>query len=152
MSYIGKEVRLSRIINRKSHKQVCIAMDHCPAIGPCEGMIDPVSAIEKVCLGHPDAIFTHFGVIKKSLPVFLEHQVPFLLSISTATTMSPDPTRVFLVDSVEHAVQIGASGVSMRIFVGAEYDHEMLKNLALVVSEGEKYGMPVDGYDVSIRG
>lgn len=143
MSYIGKEVRLSRIINRKSHKQVCIAMDHCPAIGPCEGMIDPVAAIEKVCLGHPDAIFTHFGVIKKSLPIFLEHQVPFLLSISTATTMSPDPTRVFLVDSVEHAVQIGASGVSMRIFVGAEYDHEMLKNLALVVSEGEKYGMPV---------
>lgn len=143
MSHIGKKVRLSRIINQKSGKQVCIAMDHCPAIGPVDGMIDPVVTMQKVCAGKPDTIFTHYGIIKKSLPILLDSSVPFLLSISTATIMSPDPTRVFLVDSVLHAVQIGASGVSMRIFIGAERDVEMLKDLAFVISECEQYGMPV---------
>lgn len=143
MPHIGKEVRLSQIINKKSGKQVCIAMDHCPAIGPVEGMIDPIATLQKVCPGKPDTIFAHYGVIRKALHVLIKYQTPFMLSISTATTMSPDPARVFLVDSVLHAVQIGASGVSMRIFVGAEYDHEMLKNLAFVIAECEQYGMPV---------
>jgi len=143
MSHIGKEVRLSQIINKKSGKQVCIAMDHSPAIGPVKGLIDPVEAIKNVCAGKPDTLFTHYGVIRKSLPVLLEARLPFLLSISTATTMSPDPTHVFLVDSVLHAVQIGASGVSMRIFVGAEHEIDMLENLAFVISESEQYGMPV---------
>lgn len=143
MSHIGKKVRLSRIINQKSGKQVCIAMDHCPAIGPVAGMIDPVDTMEKVCKAKPDTVFTHYGVIKKTLPILTDSDVPFMLSISTATNLSPDPTRVFLVDSVLHAVQIGASGISMRIFVGADHDIEMLKDLAFVISECEQFGMPV---------
>jgi predicted phospho-2-dehydro-3-deoxyheptonate aldolase len=143
MSHIGKEVRLSQIINNKSGKQVCIAMDHCPAIGPVKGMIDVFEAMKKVCAGNPDTIFTHYGVIRKTLPILLEAEMPFLLSISTATSMSSDPTNVYLVDSVLHAVQIGASGVSMRIFVGAAHEVEMLKGLAFIISECEQYGMPV---------
>lgn len=143
MSHIGKKVRLSQIINNKSGKQVCIAMDHCPAIGPVKGMIDVSEAMKKVCAGNPDTIFTHYGVIKKTLPILLKAEMPFLLSISTATSMSSDPTNVYLVDSVLHAVQIGASGVSMRIFVGAKHEVEMLKGLAFIISECEQYGMPV---------
>ena len=105
--------------------------------------MEPVETIEKIAKGKPDTIFTHYGVIKKALPVLLEWHLPFLLSISTATTMGPDPSRVYLVDSVLRAVQIGASGVSMRIFVGSEYEMEMIKSLAQVISECEQYGMPV---------
>jgi predicted phospho-2-dehydro-3-deoxyheptonate aldolase len=143
MSQIGKDFRLSQIINQKSKKQVCVAMDHSPAIGPCEGFIDPVNTIRRVCLGNPDTIFTHFGNIKKALPVLVEFQIPYLLSISTATTLGPDPTRVYLVDTVKHALQIGASGVSMRIFVGADYEHEMIQDMAKVAVECEKFGMPL---------
>jgi fructose-bisphosphate aldolase / 2-amino-3,7-dideoxy-D-threo-hept-6-ulosonate synthase len=143
MSQIGKDVRLSQIINQETGKQVCVAMDHAPAIGPCEGMIDPVKTMTEVCKGKPDTLFTHFGIIKKTLPILTSTRTPFLLSISTATTMSPDPSRVMLVDSVEHALEIGASGVSMRIFVGAQFEHEMLQNLAKVSLECEKSGMPL---------
>jgi len=143
MSQIGKDFRLAQIINQKSKKQVCVAMDHSPAIGPCEGLIDPVATITAICEGKPDTIFTHFGNIKKSMPVLAAHRMPFLLSISTATTKSLDPTRVYLVDTVEHALQIGACGVSMRIFVGAPYDYEMIQNLSRISLECEKAGMPL---------
>jgi DhnA-type fructose-1,6-bisphosphate aldolase and related enzymes len=143
MSQLGKDFRLAQIINQKSNRQVCVAMDHSPAIGPCEGLIDPVATIAAVCEGKPDTIFTHFGNIKKAMPVLAASRTPFLLSITTATTKSADPSRVYLVDSVEHALLIGACGVSMRIFVGAPYDYEMIQNLARVAEECEKLGMPL---------
>jgi fructose-bisphosphate aldolase/2-amino-3,7-dideoxy-D-threo-hept-6-ulosonate synthase len=143
MSQLGKDFRLAQIINQKSNRQVCVAMDHSPAIGPCEGLIDPVATIAAVCEGKPDTIFTHFGNIKKAMPVLAASRTPFLLSITTATTKSADPSRVYLVDSVEHALLIGACGVSMRIFVGAPYDYEMIQNLAHVAEECEKLGMPL---------
>lgn len=143
MSQLGKDFRLAQIINTKSKRQVCVAMDHSPAIGPCEGLIDPVETIETICAGKPDTIFTHFGNIKQAMPVLAANRLPFLLSISTATTKSVDPARVYLVDTVEHALEIGACGVSMRIFVGAPYDYEMIQNLSKVALECEKYGMPL---------
>ena len=143
MSQLVKDLRLAQIINQKSNRQVCVAMDHSPAIGPCEGLIDPVATIAAVCEGKPDTIFTHFGNIKKAMPVLAASRTPFLLSISTATTKSADPSRVYLVDSVEHALLIGACGVSMRIFVGAPYDYEMIQNLSKVALECEKLGMPL---------
>ncbi len=143
MSQIGKEFRLAQIINQSSHKQVCVAMDHNPAIGPCQGLIDPIATMKTICAGRPDTLFTHFGNIKKAMPVLAAQRMPFLLSITTATTLGPDASRVYLVDTVEHACQIGANGVSMRIFVGAEYEHEMIQNLSKVALECEQSGMPL---------
>jgi len=141
MSEIGKAVRMSQIVNPETGKLVVVAMDHCPAIGPCEGMIDPVDTVGKVCKGRPDTLFMHKGNIKKVYPILTEHRIPFLLSISTATVTGPEPDRVYLVDTVAYAAQIGASGVSMRTFVGAPYEREMIRDLGKVSAECEKYGM-----------
>jgi len=143
MSDIGKAVRLSQIRNAESGKLVIIAMDHCPAIGPCKGLIDPVGTVREVCQGHPDALFMHKGNLKLVHPILIQHRVPFLLSISTATFLGSEPDRVYLVDTVEYAAQIGASGVSMRTFVGPQYEREMIRDLGKVSAECEKYGMPL---------
>lgn len=141
MSEIGKAVRLGQILNPETGKLVIVAMDHCPAIGPCPGMIDPVDTVRNVCKGRPDTLFMHKGNLKKVYPILVEHRVPFLLSISTATVTGPQPDRVYLVDTVEYAAQIGASGVSMRTFMGSEYEHEMIRDLGHVSAECEKYGL-----------
>ena len=141
MSEIGKAVRMSQILNPETGKLVIVAMDHCPAIGPCEGMIDPVDTVHKVCNGRPDTLFMHRGNLKKVYPILVEHRMPFLLSISTATVTGPEPDRVYLVDTVEYAAQIGASGVSMRTFVGSQYEREMIRNLGKVSVECEKHGL-----------
>jgi fructose-bisphosphate aldolase/2-amino-3,7-dideoxy-D-threo-hept-6-ulosonate synthase len=141
MSEIGKAVRMSQILNVETGKLVIVAMDHCPAIGPCKGMIDPVDTVRKVCQGRPDTLFMHKGNIKKVYPILTEDRMPFLLSISTATVTGPQPDWVYLVDTVEYAARIGASGVSMRTFVGSQYEHEMIQDLGRVSAECEKYGL-----------
>jgi len=153
MPEIGKAVRMGQILNPETGKLVMVAMDHCPVIGPCKGLIDPVDTVRKVCKGRPDTLFMHKGNLKKTYPILIENNISFLLSISTATINGPEPMRVYLVDTVEYAAQIGASGVSMRVFVGPQYEREMIMGLAKVSAQCEKYGMPLmammypGGYD-----
>jgi fructose-bisphosphate aldolase/2-amino-3,7-dideoxy-D-threo-hept-6-ulosonate synthase len=141
MSEIGKAIRLGQILDSESGKTVVIAMDHCPAIGPCPGLIDPVEAVRKICEGKPDTLFMHKGLIKKVYPILVEYRIPFLLSISTSNMTGPNPKTVFLVDSVEYAAQIGASGVSMRTFVGVENETDMIRDMGKVSVECEKFGL-----------
>ncbi len=141
MSEIGKAVRLSQIINAKTGKAVIVAMDHCPAIGPCQGMIDPVETVRKICQGRPDTLFMHRGNLSRVYRMLAEARIPFLLSISTATTLGPEPDRVYLVDTVEYAARIGASGVSMRTFVGSQYEREMIGNVGKISAECEQHGL-----------
>jgi putative autoinducer-2 (AI-2) aldolase len=45
--------------------------------------------------------------------------------------------------SMEDAVRLNASAVGISVFIGSEYEHDTLMNLAGLVNEGEACGMPV---------
>jgi len=45
--------------------------------------------------------------------------------------------------SMEEAIRLNVSAVGISIFVGSDYEKESLLNLAKLVDEGEKYGIPV---------
>jgi putative autoinducer-2 (AI-2) aldolase len=45
--------------------------------------------------------------------------------------------------SMEEAIRLNASAVGISVFVGSEYEKESLLNLAKLVDEGERYGIPV---------
>lgn len=48
-----------------------------------------------------------------------------------------------LMTSMEEAIRLNASAVGISVFVGSEYEKESLLNLAKLVDEGERYGIPV---------
>jgi putative autoinducer-2 (AI-2) aldolase len=45
--------------------------------------------------------------------------------------------------SMKEAIRLNVAAVGISIFVGSEYEHESLLNLAKLVDEGEEYGIPV---------
>jgi putative autoinducer-2 (AI-2) aldolase len=44
---------------------------------------------------------------------------------------------------MEEALRLNACAVGISIFVGTDYEHDSLLNLARLVDEGERYGIPV---------
>jgi putative autoinducer-2 (AI-2) aldolase len=44
---------------------------------------------------------------------------------------------------MEEAVRLNVVGVALSIFVGTEHEHQTLLSLSQLVTEGQKYGMPV---------
>jgi DhnA family fructose-bisphosphate aldolase class Ia len=143
MSTIGKQIRLSQILNPASQNAVVVAMDHAAILGPIPGILDPRKTVELITKGKPDTFFMPAGAVKLVYPYFIEHHIPFLLSIDTCVEMGPEPDYFMLSDSVMHAVQFGASGVSMHVMVGAEKTSDMLKGLAKVAEECDNLGMPL---------
>ena len=48
-----------------------------------------------------------------------------------------------LTTSIEEIIRLNASAVGISVFVGSDYEHQTLMNLANLVNECENYGIPV---------
>src|SRR5581483_11991748 len=69
---------------------------------------------------------------------------PIVLRVSGATSIiGEDLSKETIVTSIEEAIKLNASCLALSIFVGGKYEHQSLTNLARLVDEGEKYGIPV---------
>jgi len=143
MSEIGKKVRLGQIINKESGNAVIVALDHGVVVGPIKGIIDPISTVNIVTEEKPDSIFMPNGLIKLVHPILIKRGIPFIISLDTCTLMGPEPDLFMLADTVDHAMSLGASGVSMHVLIGPEKTSEMLKGLAKVSEACDRLGMPL---------
>lgn len=143
MSTIGKAMRLSQVLNPESKNAIIVAMDHAAVLGPIPGIVNPKETVELLVKGKPETFFMPNGPAKIVYKSFVEHQIPFMLSIDTCVEMGPDPDYFMLSDTVMHAVQLGASGVAMHAQIGAEKTSDMLKGLAKVAEDCDNLGMPL---------
>lgn len=143
MSQIGKEVRLAKLLNPISKNSIVAAMDHAPVLGPLPGIVDPRETVKLIAKGKPDTFFMPSGAVKQVYPYFIENQISFMVSIDVCVEMGPEPNYFMLSDSVMHALQLGASGVSMHVLIGPEKTSDMLKGLTKVAIECDDLGMPL---------
>jgi fructose-bisphosphate aldolase / 2-amino-3,7-dideoxy-D-threo-hept-6-ulosonate synthase len=142
MSKIGKQIRIERILDRKTHRTVIVPMDHGITVGPIPGLIDLPSAVDKVAEGGANAVLGHMG-----LPLHghrgYGRDIGLIIHLSASTSLGPDPNHKVLVTEVEDAIRIGADAVSIHINVGAEDEAEMLRDLGRVARTCDLWGMPL---------
>ena len=61
--YIGKKIRLERIINRETMRTIIIPMDHGLTVGPIKGIEKNLGEIvNKVAKGGANAVLGHVGI------------------------------------------------------------------------------------------
>ena len=139
---LGKNIRLERIINRKTGKTVIVPMDHGVTVGPIRGLIDMKKAVDNVVNGGANAIIVHKGIVK------VGHRqsgkdIGLIIHLSASTSMSPNPTGKVLVCTVEEALQMGADGVSIQVNLGAPTDDVMLDHFGQISRKCMQWGMPL---------
>jgi fructose-bisphosphate aldolase/2-amino-3,7-dideoxy-D-threo-hept-6-ulosonate synthase len=160
--YIGKSIRMERIMNRENGKTIIIPMDHGLTVGPIKGIENNLGDIvNKVALGGANAVLGHIGI-----PLYAHRgygpDIGLILHLSGSTSLSPTSNYKVLVNTVLEAVKLGADGVSLHINIGTQSDPEMLETLGEVSRECREYGMPLlammyprgenidDEYDVEV--
>ena len=69
MAMLGKEIRMSRLVNPVSNKMMAITVDHATSrgIAPMTGIQDVQSAIDKIILGKPDAMTMTKGIAERCM-------------------------------------------------------------------------------------
>ena len=137
----GMANRFSKIIRPKNGRCVMLAVDHGYFLGPTEKLEVPQKVIEPL-LPHVDSIMLTRGVLRTSLPPITD--VPIVLRVSGATSIiGDDLSNETIITSFEDALRLNVSCLALSIFVGSKYEHQTLANLASLVDNGERYGIPI---------
>ena len=137
----GLKNRLSRIIKPQNNRALMLAVDHGYFLGPTEKLEDPKKVIAPL-LKHCDSLMLTRGVQRTS--VSATSDTPMVLRVSGGSSIiGEDLSQEDITVSIEDAIRLNASALAMSVFVGSKYEYQTIVNLGKLVSEAEKYGIPV---------
>jgi len=135
----GIQNRLSKIFNPRTGKTVMLAVDHGYFQGPTTGLKDMRNIIPLI--PHADCLFVTRGILRNCIDPKIGAAV--CLRVSGGPSILGELSNEDLTTSIEEALRLNASGIGMSIFVGAKNEDRTISNLGRLVSEAERYGMPV---------
>src|SRR5919201_3816001 len=137
----GMKNRMSKIILPEDNRCVMLAVDHGYFLGPTERLEVPSNTI-KPLLSNADSLMLTRGILRTS--VNPNTSIPIVLRVSGGSSViGEDLSNETITTSIEEAIRLNATCLALSIFVGSKYEHQTLSNLANLVDEGEKYGIPV---------
>ncbi len=136
----GLENRLRRILKPATGRTVMLAIDHGYFLGPTSGLEQPGATIAPL-LPHADSLMLTRGTLRRCVPA--ERDVPIVLRVSGGTSILRELSGEGLTVAIEDAIRLNACATTLSIFVGAEGERTSLLNLARLVDDGERYGIPV---------
>jgi len=136
----GIQNRLAQLIQADS-RCLFLPVDHGYFQGPISKLENPRTTLEPL-LPYTDAIFITRGILRSC--VAANSAKPIILRVSGGTSVAgKDLAHEGITTSMEEAIRLNACAVGISIFVGTDYEHDSLLNLARLVDEGERYGIPV---------
>ena len=136
----GMKNRLSQVFGSDGN---CffLPIDHGYFQGPTHCLEKPGETI-KPLLPYCDALFVTRGVLRSAIdPV---HSKPIVLRVSGGSSVvGEDLANEGITTSIEEIIRLNPAAVGISIFVGSEYEKQTLMNLAELVNNCERYGIPV---------
>jgi putative autoinducer-2 (AI-2) aldolase len=136
----GLQNRLSRILRPETGRTVMLAIDHGYFLGPTSGLEEPGTTVAPL-LPCADSLMLTRGVLRACIPPGSD--IPIVLRVSGGTSILSELSREGMTVAVEDAIRLNASAVTLSIFVGAPGERTTLLNLARLIDEGQRYGIPV---------
>ena len=136
----GMKNRMAQLIQTDGHC-LFLPVDHGYFQGPTRKLEEPRKTIEPL-LPYTDALFITRGVLRSSVDP--NNSKPIILRMSGGASMvGKDLANEGITSSIEEVIRLNVAAMGLSIFVGTDYEHDSLLNLARLVNEGEKYGIPV---------
>jgi putative autoinducer-2 (AI-2) aldolase len=136
----GLQNRLSKILNPKTGRTVMLAVDHGYFQGPTSGLQKPGETI-KPLIPYADTLMLTRGVLRNCIDPGLNKAI--VLRVSGGTSVLSELSNEGIMTSIEEAVRLNVSAITLSIFVGGEYERQTLLALGELVNQGNKYGIPV---------
>jgi putative autoinducer-2 (AI-2) aldolase len=136
----GMQNRLAQLI-QPDGRCLFLPVDHGYFQGPIRKLENPRRTLGPL-LPYTDAIFITRGILRSCMDP--DQAKPIILRVSGGTSVEgKDLAHEGITTSMEEAIRLNACAVGISIFVGTDYEHDSLLNLARLVDEGERYGIPV---------
>ncbi len=138
----GMKNRLSRIFNPKSGRTVMLAFDHGYIMGPTSGL-ERIDLSIPPLLPYTDCLMCTRGALQTSITP--EVNKPVVLRCSTGATILKELSDEVIGVTIEDALRLNASAVTTQVYIGGPGEKATLCNLARLINEGNRYGVPTLG-------
>lgn len=140
MTILGKAVRMGRLQNPVSGRIFTVAIDHASSYGVLDGLENIRLVVDQVASAGPDAMLMMKGTAERCFPPYAG-RIALILKCSTLSPFHPE--QDVWVSWVEDALCLGADAIAMALTVGSAQQARLLSNLAALVREAERVGLPV---------
>lgn len=140
--YLGKQIRLERILNRNTGHTIIVPMDHGVSMGAVHGLLDMKKTVDDLAEGGADAVLMHKGLIRCGCR-HKGNDIGLIMHLSASTDLSPSNNYKALVGTVEEAIRHGADAVSCHVNIGDPQEEKMLYDLGRVGEACDNWGMPL---------
>ncbi len=136
----GLKNRLARVLRPPLGRTVMLAVDHGYFLGPTGGLEEPKKTIAPL-VPYADSLMLTRGLLRTAVDP--AQPVPIVLRVSGGTSILKELSNEGLTTTMEEAIRLNVAAVTLSVFVGGEYEKETLMNLGRLVSESQRYGIPV---------
>ena len=140
--YLGKQVRMERILNRTTGRTLIVPMDHGVTMGLVDGLIDMRETVNDMAKAGADAVLMHKGLVRCSHRS-AGKDIGLIVHLSASTALSPNGNTKTLVGTVEEGLKHGADAVSVHINLGDVNERDMLRDMGKVAEACDNWHMPL---------
>lgn len=138
----GMRNRLERIFDASSGRTVMLAFDHGYFQGPTTGLERLDLAIPPL-MEYTDALMCTRGALRSTIAAGVRK--PVVLRVTGGQSVLKELSHELVTVDVEDAIRINASALCAQVYIGAEHEHESIRNLATVINAGNRFGLPTLG-------
>lgn len=135
----GMQNRLARIFNPVSGRTVMLAFDHGYFQGPTTGL-ERIDLSIVPLIPHADVLMCTRGALRSVIPPSATNAV--VLRCSGGQSILTELSREAIAVDIEDAIRLNAAAITTQIYVGAEYEHQSIKNLIQLIDTGNRVGIP----------
>ncbi len=135
----GMKNRLSRIFNPESGRTVMLAFDHGYIMGPTSG-VERIDLAIPPLIPYADCLMCTRGALQACIPP--EADKPIVLRSGTGATVLKELSNEVIGVTIEDALRLNAAAITTMVYVGEQYEKESLANMARLINEGNRYGVP----------
>ncbi len=135
----GMQNRLARIFNPASGRTVMLAFDHGYFQGPTTGLERMDLSIVPL-IPHADVLMCTRGALRQVIPASATNAL--VLRCSGGQSILTELSREVIAVDIEDAVRLNAAAITTQIYIGAEYEHQSIKNLIQLIDTGNRVGIP----------
>ncbi|MBN1442230.1 MAG: 3-hydroxy-5-phosphonooxypentane-2,4-dione thiolase [Planctomycetes bacterium] len=135
----GMKNRLSRIFDPRTGRTVMLAFDHGYIMGPTSG-IERMDLDIPPLVPHVDCLMCTRGAIRTCISPTVRNAV--VLRCSTGATILKELSDEVIGVTVEDALRFNAAATTTQVYIGGVHEKETLGNLARLINEGNRCGVP----------
>ncbi len=135
----GMQNRLARIFNPASGRTVMLAFDHGYFQGPTTGL-ERIDLSIVPLIPYADVLMCTRGILRSVIPPSATNAV--VLRCSGGQSILTELSREAIAVDIEDAVRLNAAAITTQIYIGAEYEHQSIRNLIQLIDTGNRVGIP----------